>query len=56
LRQGRAQQHIHAVRTSSSVHLTPVADPHNQNAQFAILNLGNDPIIAEAVFPELPQF
>lgn len=34
------------------VHFAPVANPDHQNAQLPILNAGNNPVLANAVFPE----
>jgi hypothetical protein len=38
-----------------TVHLTAIANPHNEDTQSAILNAADDSVIAYAVFPELAQ-
>jgi len=38
-----------------SLHFAAVADFHNENTQGAVLNVGNDAVIANAIFPELAQ-
>ena len=39
----------------SSVNLAPVSQPHDLNADFRILNIGNDAIISHPVFPVIAQ-
>jgi hypothetical protein len=41
--------------TSSSVHLTAVADANHQNAQGAVLDVRDDAVITHPVFPEITE-
>lgn len=38
------------------INLTPVADPDHENEHGAVLDIGNDPIVADSIFPEATQF
>ncbi len=38
-----------------AVHLAPIANPYNKDAQSAILYIANDPVIPNPVLPELAQ-
>jgi hypothetical protein len=40
----------------SFVDFAPVADTNNEDAQSTILNVGDDVVVADPVFPECPEF
>jgi hypothetical protein len=42
-------------RSAPPIHFLSVADPHNEDAYFGILDLGDDPKIAHALFPKFAQ-
>src|ERR1700722_3063856 len=41
---------------STPIHLSSIADPHDKNAEFAILDIGDDPIITDAILPKITEF
>ena len=44
------------MQTRLAVDFSAVAGPQNENDEPVVLNLADEPIIPNAVFPELPEF
>ena len=57
---GKPPAAMHLAKSSlckaSAVDVAPMTEPHDKDPNLAIVDLGNDSVVADTVLPELPQF